>query len=294
MISVVIPTYNREKTLMRAVQSVLDQTADDLEIIIVDDGSQDHTADVARSIGDARVRYFRLMENRGAAHARNAGIRYANGEYIAFLDSDDAWEKDKLKKQLDALERTGCDVCLCNMLIHDEGGKGRAVVPNLKTGTVAVEQILQDFIVGTPMILSRRTVFQETVFDETLRNMEDYEWGVRASQKCTFYFLEDVLVNVYPSSNSITKLDCRTYIESFSAILASNRSIADAYPIFERAMLNAIARNKVFSGLPACDDLLLAYKAAPSFKGLVKFMLCKFNLYPLSMAIAQKTGIRRF
>ena len=103
-ISVVIPTYNRAAKAQKSVESALDQTFSDLEVIVVDDGSADNTRDViAQSFGD-RVRYF-YQSNQGASAARNKGIAEARGEWIAFLDSDDGWERDKLEWQLKTLEQ---------------------------------------------------------------------------------------------------------------------------------------------------------------------------------------------
>jgi len=103
-VSVVIPTYNRADVLPRAVDSVLGQTVADLELVVVDDGSTDDTADVLASYDDDRLRYVAHETNRGANVARNTGIEAAEGEYVAFLDSDDEWKPTKLERQLDRLE----------------------------------------------------------------------------------------------------------------------------------------------------------------------------------------------
>jgi glycosyltransferase involved in cell wall biosynthesis len=111
-ISVVIPTYNRADKVQNGIESVLTQTYSDLEVIVVDDGSADDTGKVlANTFGD-RIRYY-YQANQGASAARNKGITEARGEWIAFLDSDDEWECDKLEWQLRALERfaTQCDGC---------------------------------------------------------------------------------------------------------------------------------------------------------------------------------------
>lgn len=105
-VSVVIPTYNRAPTLPRALESTLAQTIDDLEILVVDDGSTDDTASVLATYQDvdSRVRPVVHATNQGANVARNTGIEHARGEYIAFLDSDDEWHPEKLERQLAALE----------------------------------------------------------------------------------------------------------------------------------------------------------------------------------------------
>ena len=111
-VSVIIPTYNRAAKVRNAIASVLAQTFSDLEVIVVDDGSSDDTGQIlGESFGD-RIRYY-AQANQGVSVARNKGIAEARGEWIAFLDSDDLWEKDKLEWQFKALERFGpqCGAC---------------------------------------------------------------------------------------------------------------------------------------------------------------------------------------
>ena len=105
-VSVIVPTYNRAELLPRAVQSVLSQDFTDLELLIVDDGSTDNTAEVVRELQaqDDRVRYLKLQENRGVGFARDIGLRYSHGEFIAWIDADDIWLPGKLEKQVEALD----------------------------------------------------------------------------------------------------------------------------------------------------------------------------------------------
>jgi glycosyltransferase involved in cell wall biosynthesis len=111
-VSVVIPAYNRAHKVRQSIDSVLAQTFSDLEVIVVDDGSSDGTGDfISRTYGD-RIRYF-FQANQGPSAARNRGIEEARGVYIAFLDSDDFWEKEKLEWQFKALERFGTECCAC-------------------------------------------------------------------------------------------------------------------------------------------------------------------------------------
>jgi glycosyltransferase involved in cell wall biosynthesis len=111
-VSVVIPTYNRATKVRGAVESVLAQTFSDLEVIVVDDGSGDDTGKILATTFADRIRYC-AQANQGASVARNKGIAEARGEWIAFLDSDDQWEKEKLECQFKALERFGprCGAC---------------------------------------------------------------------------------------------------------------------------------------------------------------------------------------
>jgi glycosyltransferase involved in cell wall biosynthesis len=111
-VSVVIPTYNRAGTVPRAIESVLAQTITDLEVIVVDDGSSDDTGKVLGELFGKRIRYF-PQANQGASVARNRGVEESRGEWIAFLDSDDVWEKEKLAWQFKALEQFAPQCCGC-------------------------------------------------------------------------------------------------------------------------------------------------------------------------------------
>ena len=94
LVSVIIPTYNRADNILKSINSVLNQTIKDIEIIIVDDGSNDETYAVVKSIKDDRIRYIKHIRNMGVSAARNTGIKYTKGEYIAFQDSDEVWYKN--------------------------------------------------------------------------------------------------------------------------------------------------------------------------------------------------------
>jgi glycosyltransferase involved in cell wall biosynthesis len=119
-VSVVIPTYNRAETVRGAIESVLAQTFSDLEVIVVDDGSSDDTGQVLSGAYGDRIRYY-AQTNQGASVARNKGIEQARGEWIAFLDSDDLWEKEKLEQQLQVLERFGsqCGGCYTDVRLFN-------------------------------------------------------------------------------------------------------------------------------------------------------------------------------
>ena len=110
LISVVIPCYNRRNRILASVESVLGQSYENLELIVVDDGSTDGTAALFENYPDKRLRFLRYEQNRGACHARNYGAERSTGEYLAFQDSDDVWHRDKLEKQIHHIRETGADM----------------------------------------------------------------------------------------------------------------------------------------------------------------------------------------
>ncbi len=110
LISVVLPTFNRKRLLPRAINSVLNQTYKNLELIIIDDGSTDNTEEIVKAYSDTRIRYCKQKLNRGGSAARNAGIKLAKGELISFQDSDDEWLPEKLERQVRKFSEVGDDV----------------------------------------------------------------------------------------------------------------------------------------------------------------------------------------
>jgi glycosyltransferase involved in cell wall biosynthesis len=131
MISVIIPLYNKEKQILGTLDSVFQQTYSDYEIVVVDDGSTDHSADIVASLEDKRIHLIN-QKNAGVSAARNRGIAEARGEFVAFLDADDGWKSDYLSTQIKLVEDyPECDVFATNYEIHNEHGK---LVPTIING----------------------------------------------------------------------------------------------------------------------------------------------------------------
>ena len=123
MISVVIPLYNKEQSIASTLQTVQNQTYQDFEIVIVDDGSTDHSVEEVTKVLNPRIRLIH-QENAGVSAARNRGIEEAKGEYIAFLDADDEWKPDYLKTQYELTQKyPECSVFACNYEFKDTQGK---------------------------------------------------------------------------------------------------------------------------------------------------------------------------
>ncbi len=175
-VSAIIPAYNAARFLPEAVESIRRQNYEPLEIIVVDDGSADATADVARGLGDD-IRYV-PQANRGPAAARNHGLRLAQGEVIAFLDADDLWPDDKLEVQMGRLlEEPHLQVIL---------GMAQYVrLPGARHGRFPLEH-LTDGVECTYLSASifRREAFEAVgPFDESLWTGEDQDWFLRAMEK---------------------------------------------------------------------------------------------------------------
>ena len=114
LVSVVVATYNRADLISETLDSILNQTYKIFELIVVDDGSSDNTEEIVKNYSDSRLKYIKTDNWGGPARPRNIGIRESKGEYIAFCDNDDLWEKNKLEKQLDIIKNNNAGLCFCN------------------------------------------------------------------------------------------------------------------------------------------------------------------------------------
>lgn len=181
-VSVVIPTYQRIATLRAAIDSVLAQTMGDVELIVVDDGSTDGTAEAVRSLAEPRLVLLRHETNRGAAAARNTGIAAARGGWVALLDSDDVWTPDKLARQLARLRAAPDPVgaATTDFVLSRNGGASR-VARHQRPAPTWLDTLLDSCPVspGTTL-MARREVFATVgPLDETLRRFEDWDWLLR-------------------------------------------------------------------------------------------------------------------
>lgn len=190
-VSVVLPTYNRASVLAGAIESVFAQTHQPLDLIVVDGGSTDGTDAVLDRVEDDRLRIVRREEPAGPSAARNAGVRAADGDYVAFIDADDRWRPPKLERQLAALRRVDGDVALTGL----EKPSGEPRTRNGVEGDVreAVERL--DVPTYTSTLLVSRAAFERVGgFDESLGCFEDWDLCLRLSRRYAFGFADAPLV----------------------------------------------------------------------------------------------------
>ncbi|MES9992327.1 MAG: glycosyltransferase [Candidatus Thiodiazotropha sp.] len=196
-ISVVIPTFNRAHTLPRALDSVLAQRYQPLEIIVVDDGSDDETA----TLIEARYRrciYLR-QANQGVSHARNSGIEKARGEWIAFLDSDDRWLANKLKVQIEALSAsTRYRLCHTNEQWIRNGVRVNQMLKHAKSGGRIFQRCLPLCVISPSSVILHRSLFDEFgLFDTELPACEDYDLWLRICAREEVLFIDQPLIEKY-------------------------------------------------------------------------------------------------
>ncbi|MDJ0955568.1 MAG: glycosyltransferase [Arenicellales bacterium] len=196
-VSVVIPTFNREKLLCRALDSVVAQSLQPFEIIVVDDGSTDSTQTIVKN-GYKEVVYI-FQPNRGVSSARNKGIKFASGDWLSFLDSDDEWLPTKLAKQAQALSKEPKHrICHTNEIWIRRDRRVNPMRKHEKSGGWIYKRCLPLCVISPSSVLVHRMVFESIgYFDEELPACEDYDFWLRM---CAFYpvlYLSEPLIKKY-------------------------------------------------------------------------------------------------
>ncbi len=202
-VSVIIPTYNRDNLLIRSVKSILNQTNQDYEILIVDDASTDNTSEVIKPYLSEKIKYFRLEKNSGQCKARNFAIDKASGTYIGFLDSDDEWLPEKIEKQM-ALFKNSNDPNLaavyCGFIEKDEVSGITSVINRDNYSGDLYNRFLKGFCPSTPtMFLVKTEILKEVNgFDENLPTFVDLDLWLRIARRgYTFDFVDEPLIVKY-------------------------------------------------------------------------------------------------
>ena len=205
LVSIIMPAYNAEKTIVESIESVLRQTYKNWELIVVNDGSMDSTSAVVWAINDERVRLIE-QENGGVANARNNGINNATGEYIAFLDSDDLWVEDKLERQLGVLVCGKHKMCFAKTWCFRENSNQTSdCFVNISLDFDDRDKILvYDFIPILTVLLAKDVLDEVGHFDETLRGVEDWDMWIRVLQKYDAIYLDEFLAKYRISSTGLS------------------------------------------------------------------------------------------
>lgn len=206
-VSVVIPTYNRAEFLRSAIETVINQTFQDFEIIVVDDGSIDKTHEVVTGFDDERIKYIRHEMSKGGSAARNTGIVKSDSKYIAFLDDDDEWVPEKLQMQVGILEdgspKVG-GVYTGHMVVDNNSGRILREWTPKRRGSIYNDMFARNWVSTASSLLLRRNCFNKVgLFDESLPSFQDYDMWIRISKEFDFEYINKPLVKYRVHGNKI-------------------------------------------------------------------------------------------
>lgn len=206
LISVVIPAYNAEATIVETVNSVLAQTYTNFELIIINDGSSDRTLDLLQNIADSRIKIF-TYENAGLSTARNRGVERSQGEFISFLDADDCWTPNKLELQIAALEINHQAALAYSWVYfqYETEADSYADTSVTYTGNIYAQLLLKNFLHnGSNALIRKRIIDEVGLFDPQLKAVEDWDFYLRIAAKYEFILVPEVQIIYRQSASSMT------------------------------------------------------------------------------------------
>ncbi|WP_263790769.1 glycosyltransferase family 2 protein [Salinibacter sp.] len=210
-VSVVVPTYNRQNVILRAVKSALGQTHRCLEVIVVDDHSEDDTREILKSVEDSRVRYVLNRRSKGAQGARNTGIEMAQGEWVAFLDSDDRWNERKIERQLEYASTK--EETVHSIYSEFERTKNGKVFWRSEIGEGRVKNekkfLYSNPLGGFTMFMAKKNIIKKVGgLDESLGSFQDRDIYYRVADRFNIYNVPKYLARVSETgSNRISEKD---------------------------------------------------------------------------------------
>lgn len=210
LISVIIPVYNGDRTILETIASVQKQTYSDFELIVINDGSTDRTLELLSTIEDPRLKVF-SYPNGGLSVARNRGISQANGKFITFIDADDLWTPDKLELQLKALQQhPEAGVAYSWTCVMGNAGEWfHAGQSATFTGNIYPQLLLSNFIASGSNIMARREAIESAgEFDPALKSCEDWDFYLRLAARWPFVVVPKRQILYRQSTGAMTsKID---------------------------------------------------------------------------------------
>ncbi len=262
-ISVIIPTYNRINTIKRAIDSVLNQTYKNFEVLIIDDGSTDNTGKfIENNYKDSRINYF-YSKNKGVSFARNLGIKKSSGEWIAFLDSDDEWLLDKLKKQYE-IAKEGKYLLIHGDEIWIKNSK-RINQKNIhkKSGGDIFKRSLRLCLISPSAVMINRCLFDDVgVFDESFPVCEDYDLWLRITSRYNIGFINSPIITKYGGTDNqlSTKYKAMDYFRVLSMV-----------KLLKDRRISSLNRDDIYKEIQYKSNILInGYKKYKNFKKLAE------------------------
>lgn len=271
LVSVIIPTYNRGSFIKETINSVLNQTYQNFEILVIDDGSTDNTKEIVHSFNDQRIQYIHQKHSGFPAVARNTGMKIAKGEYIAFLDSDDLWFPQKLEKQMKLFE------IYPGKLLISTNGIIFPVKPYIRfldfkrDKIISLNELLRKNIIINSSVLMKRSIINEIGFldeNSALKSGQDYDYWLRLLKykENSILILKDILVKYrdHESFRISTSKDPRHFLKKYR----KKKYIYNKHTDFNNNYIKGLLR-----------DLLYQYKVSRIKNRLLKKEINLFSFF---------------
>lgn len=290
LVSVIIPTFNRVNYIGRAIESVIGQTFPNFEIIIIDDGSTDDTCKYINSLNNNKIKYY-YQSNKGVAAARNKGLEVANGDFIAFLDSDDEWLPQKIEKQLNLFKSNpllGMAYCGSEILNEENKVLTRRYCQINCRGKIFKHLILNNFIPTPTVIIKKNIIKKAGRMVEDLKFGEDWHYWLKVSLLTEVDFINEIQVRFRRLEDGLTNKDFKyniNYSKKVIELIFDKEASSKKYMKYK---MKAFANQEIaeakhllwkFNNGSAAMPLLFSAIKKDSFNWIAYYFLLKSFVY---------------
>lgn len=234
LVSVVVPTHNDSKYIKEAMSSIVNQTYDNLEIVVVDDFSSDNTVEIIKAFNDKRIRIIRNESNRGAAYSRNIGIKNCTGDYISFMDGDDVWSLDKTEEQIKFMLDNDYVFTSCLYSFMSEDGQSLDKYMSAPKKVTHRKFLKTDYI-GCITTMYKKDIYPDLAIPEDIYKRNDYALWIKLSEHADCYTLPLILAahrNRKGSISSVNKFSLiKHHRELFKKLYNFNKIKCEYYAL---------------------------------------------------------------
>tara|TARA_B100000959_G_scaffold285510_1_gene360504 strand:+ start:1420 stop:2211 length:792 start_codon:yes stop_codon:yes gene_type:complete len=224
LVSVIMNCHNGEKYLKQTILSVINQAYKNWEIIFWDNKSNDQSEKIAKSFNDKRIKYFKSNKFEKLYRTRNLAIKKSKGKYICFLDTDDFWNKNKLRSQINLIKKKNCKIIYTNFLVKNENTK-KLYLPykkKLPEGFIT-QDLLNQYCIGILTIMIDRKIFKKNKFYERYDVIGDFDLFLKLSKKYEILAIQKPLATFRVHNKNFSSKNIGLYLDEFNLWLKKNR-----------------------------------------------------------------------
>lgn len=297
LISVIMPTYNRGYIISLAIDSILNQTYRNIELIIIDDCSNDNTEEIISKYHDKRLKYIKLDKKNGANYARNIGLEKAKGKYISFQDSDDYSMPYRIEKEYNTLLKENADLVFSSFYKAKTGYEKYAsngdyssikahIFPKRKIPSNNILNVLlYQNVVTTQVLFGKKSIFEKVYFDNNLSRFQDWDLVIRIAKDYNIFHLDEPLLYMFIQNDSITKSNKKGY-QSLEIILNKYNILFNNKQ--KCRILFRIGTFKMMENIDAKSDFKRGLKLYKNIEFITIYILYRLKIYKYIYKIIKK------
>ena len=288
LVSIIMPTYNRGYIISMAIDSILNQTYKNFEFIIVDDFSNDDTEKIVKEYNDKRIKYIKLEKKCGSNYARNLGLKYSNGEYITFQDSDDYSIPSRIEEELKSLKDENVDLVFSSF--YKTSSKNEEKIQNINKEKIKVEifpnkkikndeilkVLLYRNVITTQVLFGKKMVFEKEKFDNKITRFQDWDLMIRVASKFKVFHLDKPLLYMFIQNDSITK----SYKKGYESLELIYKKYENMFNNEQKCrILFRIGTFKMMENMDATSYFKKGLFFYKNFEYIVIYILYRIRLY---------------